>query len=160
MSETETIIRGPYSREEMDGIYDLRWRVLREPYGEPRGSETDHLDEPETRSVIHKAALVEDKVVSAGRIHEEIGERGLWIVRYMATDPTYRGSGLGAQVLGSLEHEARQRGAAVAELNANEAAVDFYRILGYSAICPAMTRFGIPHTHMRKQLTIDYSEVA
>lgn len=160
IGQAEAMIRGPYSKEEMDAIYDLRWRVLCEPYGEPRGTETDHLDEPETRTVIHKAALAEDGIISTGRIHEEQGERGLWIVRFMATDPSKEGRGLGAQVLGSLEHEARHRGATAAELNANELAIGFYRALGYSAICPARPRFGMTQTRMRRELTTDYSEVA
>ena len=34
----------PTTPEELDKYYDLRWRVLREPFQRPKGSEQDEYD--------------------------------------------------------------------------------------------------------------------
>ena len=39
------ILRSPKSPEEWDAYFDLRWRILREPWGQPRGSEHDSIDD-------------------------------------------------------------------------------------------------------------------
>ena len=35
----------PKTERQMQDYYDLRWRVLRSPHGQPRGSEKDDLEE-------------------------------------------------------------------------------------------------------------------
>ena len=37
-------IRSPETEQEFAAYYELRWRVLRKPWGQPSGSERDELD--------------------------------------------------------------------------------------------------------------------
>jgi hypothetical protein len=42
--EEPLIIRQPLSKEDFDLMYDLRWRVLRKLWNQPRGSEKDDIE--------------------------------------------------------------------------------------------------------------------
>ena len=39
------ILRSPESPDQWDAYFDLRWRILREPWGQARESERDSLDD-------------------------------------------------------------------------------------------------------------------
>ena len=83
-------IRSPESELEFVAYYDLRWRVLRKPWGQPFGSERDELDAAAT----HVAGYDEAKrLVCVGRLHAV--ETGVGQVRYMAVEEPMRGRGLG-----------------------------------------------------------------
>ena len=83
-------IRSPESESEFVAYYELRWRVLRKPWGQPFGSERDELDATAT----HVAGYDEAKrLVCVGRLHAV--ETGVGQVRYMAVEEPMRGRGLG-----------------------------------------------------------------
>ena len=91
-------IRSPETEEEFAAYYELRWRVLRKPWGQPSGSERDELDDAAT----HVAGYDEAKrLVCVGRLHPV--ETGVGQVRYMAVEEPLRGRGLGQAVLDELE---------------------------------------------------------
>ena len=59
-------VRSPETESEFRVYYDLRWRVLREPWGQPLGSERDEHDVTAT----HVAGYDEAKrIVCVGRLH-------------------------------------------------------------------------------------------
>ena len=95
-------IRQPELLDEWEKYYDLRWRVLRASWSQPRGSEQDEFE----REAYHLMALEEGKVLSVGRIHL-IAPR-IAQVRYMATAFDARGKGLGTRILQGLETYARE----------------------------------------------------
>ena len=100
--------------------YELRWRVLRKPWGQPFGSERDELDDAAT----HVAGYDEAKrLVCVGRLHAV--ETGVGQVRYMAVEEPLRGRGLGQAVLDELERLAKRQGMSVIVLDARESAVGF-----------------------------------
>ena len=141
-------IRSPETDTEFELYYDLRWRVLREPWGQPRGSERDELDDDAT----HVAGYDEAKgLVCVGRLHAV--ETGVGQVRYMAVEEPLRGQGLGQAVLDELERLAKRQGMSVIVLDAREAAVGFYRRNGYEALGEGHVLFGeVRHSKMRKRL--------
>ncbi len=139
--------RAPQSPVEWDRYYDLRWRVLRGPWDQPRGSERDPLD-PEA---VHAAIWDGDAPVAAGRLHLNSPTEAQ--VRYMAVEAAWQGKGLGARILSILEARARELGAETVVLNAREEAAGFYRRHGYHEIGSAGLLFGsIPHLRMSKDL--------
>ena len=128
--------------------FDLRWRVLREPWNQPHGSERDNLDATAFHLVIRTP---EGKPVAIGRLH--INSPAEAQVRFMAVDPAWRNRGLGGRILRGLEDEARARRAAGVVLNAREDASEFYLAHGYQVEGPGETLFGeVRHVRMRKNL--------
>ncbi len=141
-------IRSPETDTEFEAYYDLRWRVLRQPWGQSPGSERDELDDDAT----HVAGYDEVKgLVCVGRLHAV--ETGVGQVRYMAVEESLRGRGLGQAVLNELERLAKRQGMSVIVLDAREAAVGFYRRNGYEAVDEGHVLFGeVRHSKMRKRL--------
>jgi|TARA_B100001971_G_scaffold38654_1_gene33718 ribosomal protein S18 acetylase RimI-like enzyme len=141
-------IRSPETDTEFEAYYDLRWRVLRQPWGQSPGSERDELDDDAT----HVAGYDEVKgLVCVGRLHAV--ETGVGQVRYMAVEEPLRGRGLGQAVLDELERLAKRQGMSVIVLDAREAAVGFYRRNGYEAVDEGHVLFGeVRHSKMRKRL--------
>ena len=132
--------------EEFERYYDLRWRMLRKPWGQPKGSEKDELDE----SSFHIMVCEEDGVpVAIGRLHFSTKEQCQ--IRYMAVEEDSRGKGYGKIVLNKLEQIAKEQGATQLVLNAREGAAGFYERAGYEITAPAYTLFGsIKHFKMIK----------
>ena len=128
--------------------FDLRWRVLREPWDQPRGSERDDLDATAFHLVMRTP---EGKPVAIGRLHLNSPEEAQ--VRFMAVDPLWRNRGLGGRILRGLEEEARARRVARIVLNAREDASEFYLANGYQLEGPGETLFDkVRHVRMRKNL--------
>ena len=44
LTDEPLILRSPKSPDEWDAYFDLRWRFLRQPGHQPRGSERDSVD--------------------------------------------------------------------------------------------------------------------
>ena len=128
--------------------FELRWRVLREPWKQPRGSERDSLDGTAFHLVIRTP---EGKPVAIGRLH--VNSPAEAQVRFMAVDPAWRNRGLGGRILRGLEDQARARRVADIVLNAREDASEFYLAHGYQVEGPGETLFDkVRHVRMRKNL--------
>jgi len=141
------MIRFPATESEFEAYYLLRWKVLREPWNQPPGSEKDEFD----GEAIHLAAWDDDgKIIGVGRLHRVSGMHGQ--VRYMAVHPMHQGHGVGRAILQELELKAIEAGILEITLNAREDAVQFYRHNGYQVLRPSHILFGvIPHFEMQKR---------
>ena len=138
----------PKTERQIQDYYDLRWRVLRSPHGQPRGSEKDDLEELS----IHLIAYYDKDIpAAAGRAHFNSAREAQ--VRFMAVDPLYQNLGIGTSLLSGLEKKVRTRGAEYIILNSRGSAIGFYEKNGYRTIGEAGTLFGsINHFIMRKDL--------
>jgi len=142
------LIIEPNSSDDFDLYYDLRWRILRAPWGQPRGSEKDGYED----RAYHLMARDEKGVLAGvGRLH--------WVepqtaqIRFMAVEESFRRQGIGKLILNRLELEARYKGALKIFLHAREEAAGFYRKEGYSVTGAGPTLFGhIRHFIMEKKL--------
>jgi N-acetylglutamate synthase-like GNAT family acetyltransferase len=144
----ELSAKEPATGVEWDSYFDLRWRILRKPWNQPRGSERDSLEDKSFHLMIQDAAVT----LAVGRLHLNSPEEAQ--VRYMAVDPAHQGSGLGRKILQALENRARSQGVKRIVLNSRANAVGFYARQGYETIGPGETLFGeIQHTKMCKDLT-------
>ncbi|HJN90840.1 MAG TPA: GNAT family N-acetyltransferase [Verrucomicrobiota bacterium] len=143
-------VRSPVTEADFDSYYDLRWRALRAPWGQPRGSERDELDAIAT----HVAGFDEAKrMVSVGRLHlvsPDVGQ-----VRYMAVEKLSRGQGHGQTLLAELENKAKRQGVKRLVLDARESAVTFYLRNGYEIEGEAHVLFDeVQHSKMQKLLLL------
>jgi len=142
-------IRSPETPEEFARYYTLRWRVLREPWGRPIGSERDQYEE---RS-IHLMACREASIIGVARAHFSAPGEGK--VGYMAVEESQRGQGIGGALLCELERRLRGQKAGAIILDARETAVGFYEAYGYEIVAKAHTLYGcIEHFRMKKQLSL------
>jgi N-acetylglutamate synthase-like GNAT family acetyltransferase len=140
-------ISSPKSKEELEAYYDLRFRILREPWGQPKGSEKDELE----GDSIHLAAVENGKVIGCGRLHFNSPEEAQ--IRYMAVEEDLRGKGVGEKILKELEKRAGTKGAKRIILNSRDTAVGFYKKNSYTTTGKSHTLFGeIPHFKMEKAL--------
>jgi GNAT superfamily N-acetyltransferase len=138
----------PSSDRDFGAYYYLRWRILREPWGQPRGSERDDLD---GTSIHFMARAPDGSPVGVARVHFLTPVEAQ--LRYMAVEENHRGRGIGTLLLSALENRAREAGALSMVLDARESAVGFYRRRGYRDVHPAHTLFDtIPHIRMEKRL--------
>jgi predicted GNAT family N-acyltransferase len=150
MTPGSVVIVVPRSKIDWKKYYDLRWRVLRAPWNQPRGSEKDER-EAESQHLMIPGPNAE--AVAAGRLH--FNSQAEAQVRYMAVAPEAQGSGLGSAILRELERRARAAGAQSIILNARENAQPFYARHGYKVVSSAPTLYDtIKHVRMRKDLNL------
>ena len=140
-------IKQPATPEEFRQYYDLRWRLLRAPWGEPEGSEIDDIED----SCFHILVMDADKPVGVGRLqYNSVAEAQ---IRYMAVAGAYERKGTGRMIVDALEQEAANKGVQTVVLDAREPAVGFYQKLGYSIEAKSYLLFGeIQHYRMKKSL--------
>ena len=142
------LVKQPQTDSEIEQYYDLRWRMLRKPWQQPRGSERDeHEDE-----AIHVIAIDnKNRVIGAARLHQtdEVSAQ----IRYMAVEDDRQNQGIGKALLLYLEKQAIARGMRVINLNAREKYLGFYIKQGYVITDPGHVLYGeIRHQQMQKQL--------
>lgn len=141
-------VKSPQTQQEWDDYYELRWRILREPWQQSCGSEKDELED----TAFHCMAVdTNNKVVGVGRIHKNSTTEAQ--VRYMAVNKDHRYKGIGSKILAVLERHAISYEVSTISLNAREKFISFYLKHGYVIIDDAHTLFGsIRHKRMHKYI--------
>ena len=116
----------PETEQQLTAYYHFRWKMLREPWLQPPGSEKDAYDPG-----AHHRMIVDAKgePIAIGRLYLTPDNDGQ--IRFMAVAPHYQNRGLGALILMALESLARQEGAKRMVCNAREDAVGFYNGNGF-----------------------------
>lgn len=143
------VCRSPNNASELEQYYQLRWKILREPWGQPIGSERDTLEDQS----IHRMIIDDDgDVLAVGRLEKSSQYSGQ--IRFMAVSDKAKGQGLGRQIVEALEYQAQLLGITDISLNARELALGFYHKLGYSSQGFSHLLFdAIKHYAMRKTIT-------
>lgn len=143
-------IRPPANDAEFAAYFALRYEVLRQPWGEPDGTEKDKFEDV----AIHAAAFERGEVIGVGRLHFVNDAQGQ--IRYMAVRPGCSGRGVGAGILRFLEAAGVHHGLREITLNARENAVGFYQRLGYESMGEGPLLWGvIRHQRMRKLIEME-----
>ncbi len=138
-------IRSPETDEEWDMYYDLRYRILREPLDQPRGSERNELD----AIGVHFALFENDRICAIARLDQADEITGQ--VRFVAVDDIYRGKGYGRLIMDACENASQERGDLKMMLQARDYAVDFYEHIGYTLKEETHLLFGVlQHFKMEK----------
>jgi len=143
----EIEIRCPKTEMEWDSYYDLRYRILRQPWNQPRGSERNEGD----YSAIHAAYFQNGVIKGVARLDlmdNEIGQ-----IRFMAVETDSQGKRIGEKLMVHLEDLAFQNGRRKIILHAREIALGFYQKLGYEIVEKSHLLFGeIQHYLMEKAI--------
>ena len=145
------LIAKPETAEQFEEYFDLRWRILRAPWEQPRGSEKDEYEAVADHVTVRDQ---DGRLLGIGRLHRN--SEGEAQIRYMAVEANCRGLGVGRAIIKKLEELACARGAARVLLNARDNVVGFYQRFGYSVVGPGPTLFEtVKHTTMEKNLQGD-----
>ena len=140
----------PQTPEEFKQYYNLRFEILRKPWGQPKSSERDNDDE------ISYHRLIIDEItgdtIAVGRLQFNTKEEAQ--IRYMAVADGFQGKGLGSQIISALEDVAQGKGIQRIILSARENALQFYKNNGYEIVKKTHLLFGeIQHWLMQKQIS-------
>ena len=140
----------PTTSEEFKKYYNLRYEILRQPWGEPRGSERDEGEE----TSIHRM-IIDNKTGNALAVGWlQFNSEDEAQIRYMAVADDLQGKGLGSQLISVLEDVARGKGIQRIILSARENALQFYKNNGYEIVKKTHLLFGeIQHWLMQKQIS-------
>jgi len=145
---TSTSPVAPQTPAEWENYFDLRWRLLRAAWDQPRGSEKDDREVDSEHLMI---VGPDSHALAVGRLHFNTPDEAQ--VRFMAVDPQAQGRGLGGVILQELERRARAAGATSIVLNARAGVQRFYERYGFVVVGPGETLFGsVKHVRMRKEL--------
>lgn len=127
----------------------IRLRVFVDEQAVPLELEIDEHDrtDPET---VHSLAREGEAPIATGRFYPL--DAACVKIGRMAVERSWRGKGAGARLLDELLAEARRRGFTRAALDAQTAAVEFYRKWGFRDDGAQFWDAGILHQPMSKQL--------
>ncbi|MFL0161041.1 GNAT family N-acetyltransferase [Aquirufa salirivi] len=138
-------IRSPQNSEEWEAYFQLRFKILREPWNQALG--TEHLSDDPT--AIHAFAIEKNLVLGVARMHESSPQQGQ--VRCVAVASSHQGQGIGKLLMNFLEQKATENNWKEIILEARENAVPFYSNLGYVIEKESYLLFGeIQHYTMKK----------
>lgn len=136
------------TQQEIEAIIDLRYKILRQPWDQPRDTGTDTLENTSINAFI---ADQNSLVLACGRLQEN--ENKIGQIRFMAVDGSQQGKGLGKKIVEFLEVKGKEMGLKKIELQARENAVEFYKSNGYTIKEKSFFLWGIiQHYLMEKTL--------
>lgn len=125
-----------------DEAYSIRKAVFIEEQGVPKELELDEFDS----LAMHILAYQSGQCVGTARL-VNLGDGQAQIGR-MAVLASYRGQGIGRQLLEKLLLNAKAEGFSKLILHAQLTALPFYEKLGFVANGPVYEEAGIPHRNM------------
>ena len=129
-------IKTPATHDEFKAYYTLRYKVLREPWGHPKGTEKDDY-EPISE---HFMALDEKcHVVGVVKIYEK--SEGVGYISHLAVAVDHQHKGIGRLLLKTVEDRARERGFKVIGTMAQVTATAYFEKYGFRIA-------GIPSIHL------------
>jgi N-acetylglutamate synthase-like GNAT family acetyltransferase len=141
-------IQSPESDQDYLDYYELRWRILRAPWGQVRGAEKDEFEDLSHHVCVKTDS---DEIIGAGRLHTV--QPGIAQIRYMAIDEDFRQTGIGRKIYQYLEDIARKSNIKKIFVDARINAVGFYEQMGFIITGDGHTLFDdIQHKIMEKKI--------
>ena len=140
------MIRSPQNQSEWIAYFQLRYEILRAPWGQAKGSEQT-ADEAQHQ---HFAYFnTENQLLGVGRLDRV--DTHTTQVRFMAVAEQQQGKGIGKVIMEEMETTSKEMGIQKIILHAREIALPFYQKLGYQLDGPSHLLFGeIQHFLMHK----------
>jgi GNAT superfamily N-acetyltransferase len=124
----EIEIRVPKNEVEWEQYYDLRYRILRQPWNQPQGSERNEGDETGLHFALYENEIL--KAIARLDINDEKSAQ----VRFMAVETEIQRKGYGKQVMLAIENYCKTKNISEIILHAREIAIPFYESLGYQLV--------------------------
>jgi GNAT superfamily N-acetyltransferase len=143
----EIEIRAPKNEVEWEQYYDLRYRILRQPWNQPQGSERNEGDETGLHFALYENEIL--KAIARLDINDEKSAQ----VRFMAVETEIQRKGYGKQVMLAIENYCKTKNISEIVLHAREIAIPFYESLGYQLVEKSHLLFNeIQHFLMTKKI--------
>jgi len=136
----DTLIK-PWTQASQEA-FRIRKAVFIDEQGVPEDMELDEFD----AAAHHVLAFLGNRCVGTARLVDS-GRQSFQIGR-MAVLPSFRGQGIGLEILKALIDRAKSLGASALTLHAQVSAIPFYEKLGFLAQGPMYEEAGIPHRNM------------
>ncbi|MBN8207271.1 GNAT family N-acetyltransferase [Bacillus sp. NTK071] len=139
------VIKVVESKKELDDAFKVRYTVFVEEQNVPADLEIDEHE----KDAIHFVAYDHSTPVAAGRIRvldQKAKVERICVLR------SYRKTGLGQELMNTIEKQAKKLELSKTKLNAQLTAVGFYKKLGYETVSGEFMDAGIPHVTMTKEL--------
>lgn len=135
-----------------DELYEqerqLRNKVLLRPIGLP-----DHAWEMNDNESWHFVALNENKLIGCVVLFPTNAEKTSAQLMQMAVDPDYQGQGIGKLLVAKLLDFSKQQGIKEVTCHSRQNVNDFYHKIGFEIYGEAFVEVGIPHNHMRIEIS-------
>lgn len=129
-------IKTPRTREEFKAYYGLRYQVLREPWGHPKGTEKDDY---EPISEHFMAVNERGDVAGVAKLYEKTD--GVGHISHLAIGPEHQNKGVGRLLVQTIEQRARERGFKTIGTMARVTATAYFERFGFHIA-------GIPTPHL------------
>lgn len=146
-----SIIKTPKNREEFKSYYALRYKVLREPWGHPKGTEKDDFE-----AISEHFMAVNEKtgeILGVIKLFEK--EVGVGQVSHLAVATEHQHKGIGRFLIETVEARARERGFMTLGAMARLTATAFFEKHGYHIAGLPVPHLGTTHlVWMEKKLTV------
>lgn len=133
-------IKTPKTRDDFKAYYALRYKVLHEPWGHPKGTEKDDYE-----PISDHFMAVDEKgvVVGVAKLYEK--EAGVGHVSHLAVAPEYQHQGIGHLLLAAVEKRAHKRGYKVIGTMARVTATSFFERTGFRVAGISSSLLGTIH---------------
>ncbi|MBK8619630.1 MAG: GNAT family N-acetyltransferase [Anaerolineales bacterium] len=131
------IIKTPSTRDEFKAYYALRYKVLREPWGHPKGTEKDDYE-----PISEHFMAVDEKtgeVLGVIKIYEKTP--GVGHISHLAVSPTHQHKGIGKFLIKTAEDRGSERGFKILGAMSRVTATAYFEKQGYHIA-------GIPTPHL------------
>jgi GNAT superfamily N-acetyltransferase len=139
-------IRSPQTPLEWESYYDLRYRVLRQPWNQKKGSEQDGQE----NDAVHFAVFITGIVVAVARLDKP--NEYTYQIRFMAVEPAFQGKNIGKLLMEFILRRCQIDKRDHIILHAREGAIPFYERLGFGIVEQSYLLFGsIQHFLMEKK---------
>jgi predicted GNAT family N-acyltransferase len=139
--KSTVVVRRISSRKELEKAYTIRTRVFVREQGVPEEIELDRHDQ----HAFHFLAFTSGKAVGTARV---VMHRGSAKIGRMAVLKSYRGRGIGTELLRRAIVMAKKRDAQKIYLHAQVPVIGFYETMAFQCVGPVFTEAGIPHRKM------------
>ncbi len=142
------LVKQVKTEDEFKAYFDLRWKLLRKPWHQAKGTEQDDIED----QCYHLIAVIpEHNIIGVARL--QFNKNNEAQIRYMAVDSAYQHHGVGRALIEKLEAHALAQNSDKIVLDARESATGFYTKLGYNMAGKSYLLFDeIQHFRMAKKL--------
>lgn len=142
-------VKTPTTHDDFKAYYALRYRVLREPWGHPKGTEKDDY---EPISEHFMAVNEKGDVVGVVKLYQKAECTGY--ISHLAVAPEYQHKGIGHLLLETVERRARERGFCALGTMARATATVYFEKYGFYVVGVPTPHLGMTHlVWMEKDLT-------
>ena len=129
-------IKRPKTRDEFKAYYALRYKVLREPWGHPKGTEKDDYEPISEHFMVVDE---KDEVVGVAKLYEKA--EGVGYISHFAVAPENQHKGIGHLLLQAVETRALELGFQTIGTMARVTATAYFEKAGFHVA-------GIPTPHL------------